>query len=177
MIIPLVLLTVVGAALGALALLALPASVFHAVAPVLVIIGCALVGFQPLLRRGSERRNAGTVLPRWTRYPATFITGAYGGYFGAAQGVLIVGILDLAMNEPLQRINAIKNVLQTVAGWTATVVFLFQGALPWFVIGTLAVGALVGSGIGAAVGRRLPEWLLRTLIIVIGIVAVYFLVF
>lgn len=173
--VPLVIVTVVGALCGALALLALPPDVFHAIAPVLVIVGCALVGIQPLLQRMS-RDGAGAVVPRWLSLPLTFLTGTYGGYFGAAQGVLIVGVLELTLREQLQRVNAIKNVLQTVAGWVATIVFVFRAELPWIAIAAIAAGSLAGAGIGAAVGRRLPAWVLRVLIVVIGVVAVWFLV-
>lgn len=171
---PLAAVTAVGAVLGALALLVLPAGVFSAVAPVLVLIGCLLVGIQPLLRRRGELDRAPA--PGWLRFPLTAATGVYGGYFGAAQGVLIVGCLELTMTEHIQRINAIKNVLQTLAGGVATVVFLFTATLPWVAVATIAVGSLGGALIGASVGRRLPAWLLRALIIVIGVVAVIFLV-
>jgi len=171
---PLAAVTAVGAALGALALLVLPAGVFSAVAPVLVLVGCLLVGIQPLLRRRGDRDRAPA--PGWLRFPLTAATGVYGGYFGAAQGVLIVGCLELTMTEHIQRINAIKNVLQTLAGGVATVVFLFTATLPWVAVATIAVGSLGGALIGASIGRRLPAWLLRALIIVIGVVAVIFLV-
>lgn len=173
---PLIAVTIVGAVAGALALLALPASVFRLVAPALIIVGCILVAIQPILnRRASQEAGRPPLAPAWLRTPLTLLTGAYGGYFGAAQGVLIVGILDLTMREDLQRINAIKNVLQTVAGWVATIVFVLHMALPWVAIGIIAVGSLLGSAIGSAIGRRLPAWLLRTAIIVIGAIAVVFL--
>lgn len=171
-ILPLAILTAIGALIGALGLLVLPPEVFRAVAPVLVVVGCVLVGIQPLLRR---RGKGGPPAPGWLRFPLTAGTGVYGGYFGAAQGVLIVGVLEMTMDEDIQRINAIKNVLQTLAGGIATVVFVATASLPWIAVVTLAVGSLAGAMIGAAIGRRLPAWLLRTLIIVIGVVAVYFL--
>lgn len=171
--VPLVVLTVVGAVIGAFALLALPAEVFRLVAPVLIIVGCALVAVQPLMnRRRSAAPREGGLWPHWLRLPLIFGTGVYGGYFGAAQGVLIVGILELTTGEDLQRVNAMKNVLQTIAGGVATVIFLFAAPLPWIAIATIAVASLAGSGLGAMIGRRLPGWLLRALIIVIGAVAV-----
>lgn len=175
--IPLIAVTLVGAVVGALALLALPPSVFRLVAPVLIVVGCVLVAIQPLLnRRRPEARAHASLAPRWLREPLILLTGTYGGYFGAAQGVLIVGVLDLTMSEDLQRINAIKNVLQTVAGWAATVVFVMHTALPWLAIGVIAVGSLLGSAIGSALGRRLPAWVLRAMIILIGVLAVAYLI-
>lgn len=174
LLLPLAILTAFGAFFGALALLALPAAVFHAVAPVLVVVGCVLVGIQPLLQRRAALPH-GAVAPTWLRYPLTLFTGAYGGYFGAAQGVLIVGILELTTDAHLQRVNAFKNVLQTLAGWVATIVFVFSAPLPWPTIAALAVGSLAGAALGGIFGRKLPSWALRTLIIVIGAVAVVFL--
>lgn len=171
---PLVLLTAVGAAIGAVALLTLPDDVFHTVAPVLVAIGCLLVAVQPLLQRRPHERRA-TVAPAWLRFPLTLLTGTYGGYFGAAQGVLIVGILEMTSTSDLQRVNAVKNVLQTTAGWVATVIFALSRELPWAAIVAVALGSLVGATLGGIVGRRLPAWILRTLIIVIGAVALVFL--
>lgn len=168
----LALLTAIGAVLGALALLVLPADVFRLVAPILIIVGCLLVAVQPLMNRRSPGPRRGGVAPAWLRFPLIFGTGIYGGYFGAAQGVLIVGILELTTGADLQRINAIKNVMQTIAGGVATVIFLFIAPLPWAAIAALAVGSLAGAGLGAMVGRRLPAWLLRSLIIVIGVIAV-----
>lgn len=170
--ISLMVLTAIGAVIGALALLVLPAEVFRVVAPVLIVIGCALVAIQPLMNRRSVASRPGGLWPGWLQFPLIFGTGVYGGYFGAAQGVLIVGFLELTTGEDLQRVNAMKNVLQTIAGAVASVIFVFAGPLPWVAIATIAVGSLAGSGLGAMIGRRLPGWLLRALIIVIGAIAV-----
>ncbi|WP_336645931.1 sulfite exporter TauE/SafE family protein [Microbacterium sp. USHLN186] len=173
--VPLIVLTIIGAVLGALALLVLPAEVFRLVAPVLIIVGCLLVAVQPLMNRRAGAGRIGGLWPRWLEFPLIFGTGVYGGYFGAAQGVLIVGILELTTGEKLQRVNAMKNVLQTVAGGVATAIFLFSAPLPWVAVVTIAVGSLAGAGLGAVIGRRLPAWLLRTLIVVIGALAVFLL--
>ena len=172
-IMPLIVLTAIGAAIGALLLLVLPPDVFGLIAPALIIIGCLLVTVQPIMNRRAAGPREGTIAPGWLRFPGIFATGVYGGYFGAAQGVLIVGILELTMGENLQRINAIKNVMQTIAGGVATVIFLFTAELPWVAIAALAVGSLLGAMVGAMVGRRLPGWVLRALIIVIGTIAVF----
>ncbi|WP_417554417.1 TSUP family transporter [Microbacterium sp.] len=90
--------------------------------------------------------------------------------------VLTVGVLGLTTADHLQRANAAKNVLQTIAGVVATVVFIIVAPLPWTAIVIIAVASLLGSGPGAMIGRRLPGWLLRTLIIAIGVIAVIALV-
>ena len=103
-----------------------------------------------------------------------FATGVYGGYFGAAQGILLVGIMSILMVISLQRINGLKNVLATVANAVAAVVFMIVGwdLIDWSVAGLIAAGALAGGYVGAKVGRRLSPGLLRGLIVIIGVLAI-----
>jgi hypothetical protein len=104
--------------------------------------------------------------------------GVYGGYFGAAQGVILVGILGALTSEPLQRVNGYKNVLATVVNGVAAVVFLLvaRDRIDWLVVVLIAVGSTLGGILGATVGRRLPAPVLRGVIVVIGLVAVVKLV-
>ena len=119
--------------------------------------------------------------PRW-HAPAmavgVFVAGMYGGYFGAAQGVLLMGIFSLLSLEPLQRLNGYKNVLALIVNFVAAVVFVLfaRDHIDWLVVALVAVGSFVGGIIGAHVGRRIPPSLLRGLIVVIGAVAVVRLV-
>lgn len=176
-ILPLIVTTVVGAAGGAFALLLLPESVFTLVAPALILVGCLLVLVQPILnrRRGVSapgRRGASNRF-RWRLATGLMaLTGAYGGYFGAAQGVIIVGVLDVLLDEDLQRVNAIKNVLQTVAGWVAAVVFIFTTTISWGIVAVIAVGSLVGARIGASIGHRIRPWVLRAFVVCVGVASV-----
>ena len=103
--------------------------------------------------------------------------GAYGGYFGAAQGVLVIGLLGSFLYADLQRANAGKNVLVAVVNGTAAVVFIFFAHVNWVVAGLIAVGSAAGGVLGARVGRKLPALALRIIIVVIGLVAVTKLVF
>jgi uncharacterized membrane protein YfcA len=98
----------------------------------------------------------------------------YGGYFGAAQGVLLMGLFSLLSSEPLQRLNAYKNVLSLVVNFVAAVVFLLfaRDHVDWLIVALVAGGAFLGGIIGARVGRRIPPRILRALIVVIGTVAV-----
>ena len=100
-----------------------------------------------------------------------FCTGLYGGYFGAAQGVLLIGLLGIALNDQLQRVNAAKNVLAAMVNGVAAIVFILVSHVDWTVAGLIAAGSVLGGLIGARVGRKLPPWGLRVVIICVGIAA------
>lgn len=100
-----------------------------------------------------------------------FCTGIYGGYFGAAQGVLLIGLLGVALDDGLQRINAVKNILAAVVNGVAAIVFICVSHVAWIPALLIAVGSVIGGQIGAKVGRKLPPWGLRAIILVVGIAA------
>ena len=100
------------------------------------------------------------------------LASVYGGYFGAAQGVLYLSLMGLLLDETLQRINAVKNVLAAVVNAVAAVFFLFVADFDWTAVVLIAVGSTIGGQIGARVGRRLSPVVLRALIVVVGIVAI-----
>jgi uncharacterized protein len=100
-----------------------------------------------------------------------FCAGVYGGYFGAAQGVLLIGMLGIAFADTLQRINAVKNVLAGLVNGLAAIVFIALTHIDWRVAGLIAAGSILGGQIGARVGRRLPPWALRLLIVCVGVAA------
>jgi uncharacterized protein len=100
-----------------------------------------------------------------------FLAGIYGGYFGAAQGVLLIGMLGIALGDTLQRINAVKNVLAGLVNGLAAVVFIIATHIDWGAAGLIAVGSIIGGQLGARIGRRLPPWGLRLLIVCVGIAA------
>jgi uncharacterized membrane protein YfcA len=179
--------SVLGALTGAFLLLNLPASSFERVVPVLVAVAVALVVVQPALQRLLIRRReaAGKAAP--TRigparmaglFTGAYATGSYGGYFSASQGVLQIGIFGLLLPEPLQRINAIKNVLTTAVNAVAALTYMTVAAdrLDWRAAGLVAAGALVGGYGGASIGRHLPPSVLRGAIVVLGVVAIVVLV-
>jgi uncharacterized membrane protein YfcA len=167
-----------GSLAGASALLALPPGVFTVVVPALIVISCVLVVVQPRLSewvaaRGKDRTEQGGPL----LIAGVFLAGAYGGYFGAAQGVLLIGLLGVFLTEGLQRINAGKNVLVTIVNATAAVVFVIFAHVAWLAVALVAAGSTAGGLIGARVGRRLPPLALRIIIVVIGVVAAVKLIF
>ena len=100
-----------------------------------------------------------------------FCAGVYGGYFGAAQGVLLIGMLGIAFTDSLQRINAVKNVLAGLVNGVAAIVFIALTHIDWGVAGLIAAGSIIGGQVGARIGRRLPPWGLRLLIVCVGVAA------
>jgi uncharacterized membrane protein YfcA len=167
-----------GAAAGAVALLALPPGVFELVVPALIIAGCLLVLIQPKLAawvasRGQDRPDRiGPVV-----IAGVFLTGAYGGYFGAAQGVVLVGLLGVFLTDSLQRLNAGKNVLVAIVNGTAAVIFVIFSHIAWLAVALIAAGSAAGGLIGAKIGRKLPPLALRIIIVVIGVISAVKLIF
>jgi uncharacterized membrane protein YfcA len=100
-----------------------------------------------------------------------FFTGVYGGYFGAAQGVILLALLGIFIADHLQRLNGVKNVLASVANGVAAIVFLFVADVAWEVVVIIAVGSVIGAQVGAHVGRRLNPTALRAVVVVVGLVA------
>jgi uncharacterized membrane protein YfcA len=104
-------------------------------------------------------------------WPTVLLTGVYGGYFGAAQGVLLMAVLGIGVPETLQRSNATKNVLALLVNAVAADVFIAVADIDWVVAGLIALGSVVGGQLGATVGRRLAPGLLRAVIAVVGLTA------
>lgn len=174
--------TVVGALAGALLLLVLPAAAFETIVPVLIALGVVLVIFQPHISRWVVRRHEHLGgLPengaRWV-WPATGAVGVYCGYFGAAQGVLMMGVLGSGVDDTLQRLNGTKNVLAGLGNAVAGAVFVAVAfaRIDWWVVAIIAVGSTVGGLLGASVGRRLPPIALRGVIAAVGLTAIGVLV-
>jgi uncharacterized membrane protein YfcA len=168
--------SLVGGVIGATLLLVLPAAAFDAIVPVLIALGCVLVVLQPRISRWVAARaeaQGRTVHPHgagWV-WALVLLTGVYGGYFGAAQGVLLMAVLGVGLQETMQRNNATKNVLALIVNLVAAVVFVVVADVNWTVAGLIAVGAVIGGQIGATVGRRLPAPVLRGFIVLVGITA------
>jgi len=171
-----------GSLAGAILLLSLPASAFTLIVPVLILISCVLVIIQPRLNAWMAARRARRQPGRQAeRSPVlaagVLVSGAYGGYFGAAQGVLVIGLLGSFLDDDLQRVNAAKNVLVTVVNGTAAVVFILFAQVNWIVVLLIASGSTAGGLLGARVGRRLPPLALRILVATIGVIAAGKLIF
>jgi uncharacterized membrane protein YfcA len=161
-VLPLACATGAGAIVGGVLLLALPSSVFDAVVPALILLACVLMAFKrtPKTTAEHEHMTAATV--------AAFFTGIYGGYFGAAQGVIMLAVLRLCFTDDLQRLNGVKNVLAMVANGVAALLFIAVAHVAWDAAALIAVGSIAGAQIGATVGRRLPERALRWVVVSAG---------
>jgi len=166
----------IGAVTGAILLLKLPESAFDAIVPVLIAAALLLVLFGARLKAWSTARHPDQDSGgrRLLLIAGIFGAGVYGGYFGAAQGVLMVGILSALMPISLQGVNGLKNVLVTLANAVAAVIFMLVAwdRIDWSVAALIAVGALAGGYVGARVGRRLSPVVLRGVILVVGVLAI-----
>ena len=169
----------VGGVTGALLLLVMPASAFRAIVPVLLAISLVLVVLQPRIAAALADRRLRRGQVQATGNGATAMTGVglagvYGGYFGGAQGILLMGMLATLLPESLQRVNAMKNALATIVNSVATVVFVSVAPdqVDWAVVALIAVGSASGGLLGARVGRLLPQPALRGIIVVVGVIAI-----
>ena len=167
--------SLVGGVVGAVLLLVLPSAAFDAIVPVLILLGVLLVIFGPRIQRAvASRAEARGGIPDhgvWWVWPAVAATGVYGGYFGAAQGVLLMAVLGIGVVDSMQRHTATKNVLALIVNAVAAVVFIAVADIDWAVAGLIALGSVIGGQLGATVGRRLAPGLLRAVIAVVGLTA------
>jgi uncharacterized protein len=162
--------TTIGAVLGGILLLELPDAVFDAVVPVLILFAVALMALRP----APKIHESGANMPG--AVTSSFAVGIYGGYFGAAQGIILVSLLRLSLAENLQVLNAIKNVLAGLANAVAGVLFIVVADVAWDAALLIAAGSLVGAALGARYGRRIPSEILRRVVIVYGVVVAIVLI-
>lgn len=159
-----------GGLTGSILLLTLPSKVFDAVVPVLILAACGLMLAQPRLsvwvagRRPDGARDIG-IAPLAIGFGA----GIYGGYFGAAQGVILLSMLAVFVPDELRRSNALKNVLAGTVNGVAGLIFVFFADPDWGKVAVLALGAVVGGAVGARVGRRVPPAVIRAGVVLVGV--------
>ena len=185
----------IGAGLGAWLLLHLPETVFHDVVPVLLVLALALVVVGPRIQAWARRRaeaavriHSGALAGSQQRSAdhvssgrmvalviATFLVGIYGGYFTAAQGIILIAAMGLLLPEDMQRMNAAKNLLALVVNIVAAVTYTVVAfdRISWLAAGLIAAGSLIGGFLGAHYGRRLSPDVLRALIVVVGLIGLY----
>lgn len=187
----------IGATAGALLLLVSPSQALDVVVPVLIVVALAMVIFQKRLtaalraarERRSERRRAAGVhgadggaaaSSSPYRSPALVsslgLASVYGGYFTAAQGVLYLGILGTFTGRTMGSVNSVKNLLSLVVNLAAALVYVIAHIalgveIIWIATAAIAVGALLGGYFGAHLAKRMPEWLLRGVIVVVALFA------
>jgi uncharacterized protein len=178
--------SLLGSILGAWLLLHLPEQVFHDVVPVLLVLALILVLIGPRVQAYALQRAGGAaavtteeehVSPRrmTALVLATFAIGIYGGYFTAAQGILLVAAMGALLPEDMQRMNAAKNLLSLVVNIVAALAYTLVAfdRISWLAAGLIAAGSLVGGFLGAHYGRRLSPSALRAVIVVVGLIGLY----
>lgn len=175
--------SVLGAGGGAWLLLHLPEKVFQQVVPVLLVAALALVVVGPRIQAWARRRaeslgqSADSIsAARMTALVAgTFAVGVYGGYFTAAQGILLIAVMGALLPEDMQRMNAAKNLLSLLVNIVAAVAYTVVAfdRISWVAAGLIAVGSLIGGFLGAHYGRRLSPNALRAVIVVVGSIGLY----
>ena len=169
--------SLLGGITGAVLLLALPEEYFKGIVPAFIVIALVLIVLQPRLSvQLARRRELAPPHGGPLTVLAVYATGIYGGYFGAAQGIMLLSVLGLSLPEPLQRVNALKNVLAGLVNAVAGVVFVLVADVAWDAAALIAVGATAGGVLGGRYGRRLPEAALRAVIVVVGVTAIVRLV-
>ncbi|HVW45655.1 MAG TPA: sulfite exporter TauE/SafE family protein [Solirubrobacterales bacterium] len=158
--------TALGAIAGGVLLLTLPEGVFEAVVPLLILLACALMVARPKpkLSHGSLSHHRKLALAA-----IGFAVGVYGGYFGAAQGVILLAALRFLVPDRLQRLNGLKNVMVGIANGVAAVLFMIVAHVAWDAAALIAVGSIAGAQLGARYGRRIPDGTLRWTVVTVGV--------
>ncbi|BBY35432.1 hypothetical protein BST33_03525 [Mycolicibacter minnesotensis] len=175
--------SLLGAVLGAYLLLHLPESVFNRIVPALLVGALALVVIGPKIQSLAQQRAAaaGRSLDELSGHRlaalaiGTFVVGVYGGYFAAAQGILLVGVMGVLLPESMQRMNAAKNLLVLTVNVVAAAAYIGTAfdRISWPAAGLIAVGSLIGGFLGGHYGRRLSPNALRAVILVVGLIGLY----
>lgn len=176
--------SMLGSLVGAGLLVILPAKSFELIVPVLIVVALVLVVAQPSLQKYLKARKedapqvdlaptTGVSSKTIAVYSILFFTAVYGGYFAAAQGIILIGLLGLVLDEPLQKINGYKNILVLFVNCVSASVYTIIGfnKISWMAVILIAAGSLVGGYVGARIGRRLNPFVLRAVIVVLGLVA------
>jgi uncharacterized membrane protein YfcA len=174
---PLAMASTAGGVVGAVLLLSLPANAFKDIVPFFIGLALLLIVTQRPINRflGQHRRGDGEGAGS-AAVVGVFCSGIYGGYFGAAQGILLLAILGLTLDDELQRLNAAKVILAGTVNLVAGIIFVFAAHVNWGVAGLIALGSVLGGVIGSRYGQRLPPVALRAIIVIVGIVAIVRLV-
>jgi uncharacterized membrane protein YfcA len=168
-------LSAIGGVAGGAMLLLLPAKIFSAVIPLLLLLAALLAAAQPRVAR-FVRRNSTTLQPDTRPLTAGLLlgilaTGVYGGYFGAAQGVILLALLGIMWSTDIHQANGAKNVLAGVANLVSAVIFITSGRVDWQIALLLGIGSAAGGWVGSRIGRLLPAAVLRTILVVVALTA------
>jgi uncharacterized protein len=162
---------IVGTAAGCVLLLSTPERAFELIVPFLVLGAAAVLAFQQRLRQlVGHPRDLEENRQRLATHATVALGAVYGGYFGAALGVMLVAVLGLVLDETLAHITALKNAISAVVGVVTVVAFGVFGPVNWAAVGVLVPATILGGYAGSRLARRLPANLLRGIIVVAGVV-------
>ena len=169
--------TIAGSIIGSALLLSLPENSFERIVPALIAISLILIVLQPRISRwATARREATQPHGGPLLLSGIFGTGVYGGYFGAGQGILLFGLLAISLPDDLRELNAVRAVLAGIANGVAAIIFIAVADIAYLPALLIAVGSTAGGLFGAGIGRRLPDLVLRAVIVVVGVAAILQLV-
>jgi uncharacterized protein len=174
--------TATGGLIGGLLLILLPGRAFEVIVPALLIASAVLAAVQPRVAAAVALRRAARGVDAAQPEPGSeavgpmlllgiLLAGIYGGYFGAAQGVILLVLLGLALGGPVNGLNGVKNVLAGTANLVSAVLFIIIADVDWQAAAIVAVGATIGGGLGGRYGRRLPSSALRVILVAVALIA------
>ena len=166
---PLAVATLFGSIIGCVLLLITPPDAFDAIVPLLVVAAALLLAVQPAVALRVGQPVDGHRRTKQLQLGGVFFASIYGGYFGAALGVIFLAVLALTIAEPLKRLNGLKAVLSVVDSTVSLVVFGLFGPVDWVAVAIAAPAALLGGYLGARGARRVDDQVLRTGIVVFAI--------
>lgn len=169
--------SVAGALAGAILLLVGSDRVFRDIVPFLILFSCALLAAQPYLSRVVEPPAAEKQHRSARLHAMQFLAAVYGGYFGAGLGIMLLALLALSIDDDLQRLNALKGLLSLLIGAVAALYFALFGPVEWAAAAIMAGASLVGGHAGVGLARRLPDTLLRALVVAFGVAVALVLLF
>jgi uncharacterized membrane protein YfcA len=158
-----------GTAIGCVLLLSTPQGAFDILVPFLVLLASLMLAAQPRVSRIVGARRQGTHANKKVLYPAIGLASAWGGYFGGALGVILLGTLALTVPERLRKLNGLKTVLQLVVASVTVLVFGVFGPVDWVAVAIIAPAAMIGGFTGGQLARRLDDALLRRVVVGFGI--------
>ena len=167
------LVSIVGSTFGSLYLVWLSNAAFKAMVPWLLLAATAVFAAGPWLKPRAGERHAASPLGIVTQAATSF----YGGFFGAGMGIMMLASLGIATGGDYHRLNALKNFLALVIAAVAIAVFSTAGAVAWYHAAVMVPGCALGGYIGIAVARRVPQAVLRWIVVAAGLgLSVYYFV-
>ncbi len=160
----------IGGLVGSVLLVATSDAVFRDLVPVLILVACALLGFQDAIKRRvfSNRSHAHREAPPLLMV-GVFLSAVYGGYFGAGLGIMLLAVLGLLLDDQLPKLNALKTVLSFTINIVAALFFVFSGKVEWAYVAVMAPASLVGGHLGGSMVGRLDPKVLRVIVIAFGV--------